>query len=188
VLPFSAAYLAYWSYAIPMIRYGIAPLAIVAMFTAAFLVTWCRTMPRWVNISVLAASVYACLFATCGVAIIEINEVQLRYLAHRIGKEQFLEEALPPMRSLEYLSKVAKPDDAIFGLNNCALAYAPNQEHFSCLLMEAGNWEKAKMELATHPYRFLILPEEQKQLVPGGWGEVYADTAFHVFRNLKMEN
>ena len=186
VLLFCAIYLVYWSYAIPMIRYGIAPIALIAMFTAYFLIMICRAMPRWMGISAITASVYVGLFSICGIAINEINEVQLRYLAHRISAEQFLVEALPPMRSLQYLKQAAKPGDRIFGFNNCALAYAPNQELFACILMESGNWERAKAELAVYPYRFLIMPESQLGIVPAGWKEVYADPAFHVFRNMAL--
>ncbi|MDQ6705847.1 MAG: glycosyltransferase family 39 protein [Acidobacteriota bacterium] len=77
-LLFCGLYLLYWAFAIPMIRYAIAPIAIVLMLTAGLLIEFCRTMPPVVGVSALAASAYLFLFAGCGIAINEINGPQLR--------------------------------------------------------------------------------------------------------------
>ena len=68
-------------------------------------------------------------------------------------------------------------------MNNCALAYAPNQDQFECLLLEPGKWSNVLAALSRRDYRFLIVPQSHASDVPPGWSAVYGDHTYRVFLN-----
>ena len=180
---FSGAYLVYWAIAMPVIRYGIAALSIVLMLTAGFAIQLCRILPQWVRFVTLAMAVYGLTFASLGIAINELNGPQLRYFAFRIDRTEYLRQALLPYRALEFLKTQIAPGDRTLSVDNCALAYAPNQSGFECLLVDSGTWWEVRKTIFVPHYRFLIMPVAQRDAVPQGWKSIYDDHAFLVYQH-----
>ena len=180
---FSGAYLVYWAITMPVIRYGIAALSIMLMLTGGWAVQLCRILPHWVRFVTLGMAVYALTFASLGIAINELNGPQLRYFAFRIDRAEYFRQALLPYRALEFLKTKIAPGDRTLSVDNCALAYAPNQSGFSCLLVDNRAWPELRKTIFAPGYRFLIIPVSQSDAVPQGWKSIYADSGFLVYEH-----
>jgi len=177
-LQFCAAYFAYWFVTVGMLRYAIAPIAVIVLFTAGRAVEYYRSAGASLRASVVLATFYALIFSACGVAILEVNIPELRYFAGRIGKQEYLREALTTYGSLEFLRTVVRSGDATLAVNNCSLAYTPDESAFDCVFVPPANWQPASAIL-DKKYRFLILP--RPTAAPPGWRELHADAAFRVY-------
>ncbi|MDQ6705848.1 MAG: hypothetical protein M3Z85_07775 [Acidobacteriota bacterium] len=87
-----------------------------------------------------------------------------------------------PAPALDYLKSAVQPGDSIFSIDNCALAYAPNEDRFECVMLQPATWTEAVAAFSRRPYRFLMVPQAHVADVPAGWTDVYHDAGYHVYR------
>jgi len=175
-------------------RFGIAPISILAVFTGCKLVALYQESPGWVNRALLSASVYCLWFALLAAAIIEINAPQFQLFAGKIDKAGYLRQALATYPSLEYVKTQTAPGDRVLSIGNCSLAYAPDPAAFDCFWPASGPeyWREIENRLAQAQFRFLILPAGR---VDAGTPEglhgatlLYRDDAFCVYRLAAKQN
>jgi 4-amino-4-deoxy-L-arabinose transferase-like glycosyltransferase len=178
---FCALYLAYWAVVQGQPRFAIAPILILQVLTAGRVILSCRAMPSAVRFSLYLASAYALLFGLLGTAILEVNAPQLRYLAGRMDKTEYLREALMPYRAVEFVRGVAAPQDPILSVDACPLLYVPNPSLFNCVWTSDRVREKLDVQLQRRNYRFLILPVIGAGEVPAGWQSAYRDESYLVY-------
>ncbi len=148
-----------WSYEAPVIRFAVAPIALLMFFAAARLEVWHRSANPAGRASLQAAAAFSLLFALCVVVLLEMNVHQFRYLAGKVSRTEYLREAFAPYPVLEALNSLARPGERTFSVRNCARAYVWNRNEFYCTNLE--RWESdgdiARSVRKTNS-RFLILP------------------------------
>jgi len=174
-LIFCAVYLAYWVAMVPMVRYAMLPLTLVAILLIGKAIDLFNNpfSGRLVRISIAGAVVYALAFASLGIAIIEINAPMLAFFAHRTSAGQYLDQALETHRSLAWLA-ANHPDASIYAVNNCSRAYAPDPAKFYCTM---GETQRPDF-LARSQY--LVLPHGA---TPNRAGDaLFSDPSFTVWR------
>ena len=113
---FAIAAFLMWGWRSPDVRYAVAPLAVIAVLTGVRLARFWRTSPRITRASLAAACLWVLIPAICATMIVEINAPQLRYVAGRIGRDDYLNQALITHRSLVWLRDHAAPAETILGL------------------------------------------------------------------------
>jgi hypothetical protein len=184
-LAFCAAYLWYWAVAVGMIRYAIAPLAIVFAFTAWRVIDFSRAAPHLIRVSLFAACFYALLFSLGGIAINEITAPQIRYFAKIIDRKEYLREALPFYRALEFVNQAVKSGDAVYGVDACATAYMAEDAVTNCTLLvqQISAWDP-RASLSRGNYQFLIAPRSSVLDLPTGWVQRYADENYRVLHHM----
>jgi len=182
-LLFCAAYLFYWLNAIAMVRYAIAPIALLLLFTAALTVRFVRESAPTVKFTVLAAVVFTLIFSICGILINEVNGPQLAYFAKRIKKDEYLRQALMPFEALEKIRAVAGREDRVLSLGSCPLAYAPNPATFDCRMLDVKSLNVILQQVNFDSYQFLVSPSWVVSKLPAGWVTLYSGPAFSVLGN-----
>ncbi len=151
---------------LPLLRFLIAPVAILLVLTVVRAEGWFAQAGLFGRTSLRLATGWCVLASLLTVAFLEINAPQLRYFAGSIGKSEYLRQALLTYRSLEALHGVAGAEDTVFGVQNCSRLYAPFPERFYC---EYYNPESPAERLALgralqklNP-RYLVLPAASKR-------------------------
>ncbi len=180
-LLFVATYLTYWGITIGMVRYALAPLALVYAFTAWQAVELARAGSSVVKWPVFAACCYALLFSVCGIAINELNGPQIRYFLRQIDGPEYLREALLPYRALEFVKAQVRAGDALLCVDACAAAYLPDSTELSCYqVSEESPWKGARAGWERGSYRFVVVPRVFAERAPSGWTRKYADESYTV--------
>jgi len=133
VLFFALLHYAFWALMLVVIRYFIAVLAVLAVFYADRIFNFWNSGGRLVRTTVSFALLYAFLFGLCGTLLVEANAPFLAYFMRRINREQYLTEVVPDYGSLAQALRLSSPGDRIFGVGNCAAAYAGGPARFDCL-------------------------------------------------------
>lgn len=180
-----------WAALVSWPRAAIAPLILLAVLTARRLLEFSAGSARIVRGSIHAAAAYCLLFALPVAMIIEINAPQLRLFTRQIDKPGYLREALATFGALEFLSRSRIGEDAVFALNNCSTAYAPDPSRFECHFARdpalAGG--EVLEKLGRRDYRWLVLPSNplglsvSRSVVAAKHStEVYRDANFTVYR------
>jgi len=162
-LIFAGISLAAWSFYVPLLRFVIAPLSLIAVFTAARLYEWQRASAGLHRLGLRLGAGYAILCSLCIILILEVNGPQFRYFAGQFDHKEYLREALLTYRSLEALAEYATPEDGVLGVHNCSMAYAPYPQSFACGHHELDDPEQIAEihQAAGNPrVRFLILPAQ----------------------------
>ncbi len=159
---FAAVYLLPWSFQLPVLRFAIAPLALVMVFTLARWVSWHRLSGGVGRASLHLAAALSLMFSACVILILEVNAPQFRLFAGQTGRAGYLREALLTYRSLEALRAVAHRQDDVYSIRNCSRAYAPFPERFVCRYWDPEEWglAGARRNISEKQYRYLILPRE----------------------------
>jgi hypothetical protein len=187
-LIFAAAYVAYWMTMSATLRFGITPIAILAVFTGSRLAALYQESPAWMNRVLLSACVYCLWFALLAASIVEINVPQFQLFAGKIDNEDYLRQALVSYPSLEYLKTQTAPGDRVLGVENCSAAYAPDPAAFDCVWPASGPdyWGEMENRLGQSRFRFLIVPTRETEAgAPPGLNDavlLYRDAAFSVYR------
>ena len=114
-----------WGLLSPLVRYAIAPLAVIAVLTGIRLAQFWRSSPPITRASLAAACLWVLIPAVCACMIVEINAPQLRYVAGAISRDEYLSQALNTYPSLAWLRDHTTPAERILGLENCSDVYAP---------------------------------------------------------------
>jgi hypothetical protein len=100
-----------------------------------------------------------------------------------------LHVALRTYGSLEYLQRAAQPGAAIFGIDNCSSAYAPDPVQFQCVLCSLGGCNTAALaaRFNQYPPRYVIVPDGDAGMVGDldrgqTWSRIYRDEYFSVYQ------
>ncbi|MDQ6705531.1 MAG: hypothetical protein M3Z85_06160, partial [Acidobacteriota bacterium] len=145
------------------------------------LLEFANVSSRVVKYSVFAGCCYALFFSFCGIAINELNGPQFRYFARRIDGREYLREALPAYRALEFVNTQLIPGDAVLFVDACSAAYLADSTEFACYAVdERTGWGGAKAKIAGSSYRFAVVPRVFAGDAPSGWTQKYADETFSV--------
>ncbi len=156
---FCFIYLAYWTASVGVLRYAILPISLLVVLLVGKATTFYdRLDGRLVRASVAAALAGVLLFATLGIAIIEINGPMLMLFARRIGPQQYLDLALRTHKSVAWLSS-AHPESTVYGIENCARAYSPDPARFYC---SEGSWAKVEPGLERCRCQYVVMPIARK--------------------------
>jgi len=131
VLFFALLHYILWGMLLLIVRYFIAALAVLAMFYADRILNFWNRGGRLVQASVSFGLLFALLFGLCGTLLVEANAPFAAYFLKRIDRQQYLTEVVPDYGSLAFAVRAASPGDGIFGIGNCAGAYAGNTR-FNC--------------------------------------------------------
>jgi hypothetical protein len=157
---FSGLYLLYWSFEMGWLRFAIAPVVLLLLFTVDRLVRVYKSTLGLVRF-VLAGSLFYCgIFSLCVLTFLEIDNVQLKLLLHQMDWTGYLRTWPSIYRPLEYLKGQAQPGDLILSVDDCAAAYAPDLARFHGMCRDDHIYspDAIRAELGRLPYRFLILP------------------------------
>ncbi len=117
-----------------------------------------------------------------------MNGPQIAYFFGRATKSEYLRSALRTYTSLEFLNRVARPGEAIFGVDNCSRAYAPSPLQFQCMLCNGPcRPEGVAPQIAANRPRYVILPSAAEfgieQVLPGVLAvAIYRDDYFSIYR------
>jgi 4-amino-4-deoxy-L-arabinose transferase-like glycosyltransferase len=179
-----------WGWLSPVARYAVAPLAVFALLTGMRLARFWRASPALTRASLAAATLWVLVPAICASMIIEINAPQLRYLAGKIGRDEYLSQADITHRSLTWLRDHTTPTERILGLENCADVYAPPFPRYrsNCAFRP---WTAGEVERQLREMRFdwLVAPAGDHQADLAAIratgrtaAEVYRDPSFVIYR------
>jgi len=171
-----------WGWLSPLVRYALPSLTIFALLTGVRVARFWRTSPVITRASLAAASLWVMITAVCAIMIVEINAPQLRYVADRIGRDEYLSEALITYPSLRWLRDHTTPAEHILGLENCSDVYAPPFPRYrsNCAFRP---WTAAEIEnqLSQMHFDFLVLSASDR--APGQTAvEVFRDANFAIYR------
>jgi len=177
---FAIAAFLLWGYISPLVRYAMAPLAVIALLTGIRLARFWRTSPVITRASLAAACLWVLIPAICACMIVEINAPQLLYVAGRISRDEYLSRALNTYPSLAWLRDNTSPSVRILGLENCSDVYAPPfpryQSYCAFRPWTAGEIET---QLRTARFDWLVAPPGEK---PPLGIEMYRDANFVIYR------
>lgn len=159
-LVFAAVSLVPWSLYVPLLRFVIAPISLLVLFTVDRALGWQRA-------SVRLAAAFTLLFSFCVILILEVNAPQFRYFTRQLDRRGYLSEALLTYRSLDALSRYAGPHDRVLSIWNCSMAYAPYPDQFYCTYFDPENpthLATIRRDVRDPSFRFVILPTERRWL------------------------
>lgn len=158
-LGFAIAGLAIWGALSPIVRYAIAPLAILAMLTGVRLARLWRTGSLMTRATLGGACIWILIPALCASMIVEINAPQLRYIAGAISRDEYLSQALITYPSLAWLRDHTKPDENILALENCSDIYAPQFPRYnSYCLFRPWTLDEVVTKLRTGLFDWFVAP------------------------------
>jgi len=189
-LAFSVAGFLTWGWLSPLVRYAAAPLAVLAILTGTRLACLWRSSAGVRRASLALASLWILIPAVSAVMIVEINLPQLRYVAGRIGRDEYLRVANIAMPSLLWLRDHTAAPGRILGLENCADVYAPEYPRYQSYCAFRP-WTAAEVaaQLRAGSYDWLLGPagdQEADLAAVRATGlraaEVYRDMNFTIYR------
>lgn len=178
---FVGIYILYWSQFWLVLRYAAAPIAIVFALLGARLTTLCMAPSKWSRAAALGATGFCLFFSLAVTFILEIHAPHFRLFTRQIDRADYLREVLPAYPPVEFLHQIVEPGDLVFGIGNCARAYAPDPGRFGCVLEPFA----VESQLRRFPYRYVIMPvnAEARPL----WRRVYQDAHFRVFETQSQD-
>lgn len=156
---FVLLYLLYWMSIWPILRYAIAPIALLAVLTGVRAAALFDSSGRPVKAALGVAAGYSFTIALLAVMIVEVNGPQLSYFSGKIGKREYLWHAMLAYRPLDFLQGRAHPDAWVLSIGNCADAYAPEPSRFVSLCSRSNVFapEFVEGELMSREYEYLLL-------------------------------
>ena len=183
-------YFAMWGFTLSALRYAIAPLLLMTMFLAGRSEAF-YSITKKANHWLLQMALIYCFVFSLLVTIIQEMVPQLpRLLTFTMQQTDFLREFLPPFGAMEYLNKVARPEDKILSIGNYAIAYAPYPAQVKHLFNNDRKYttDDVHRELPKLNYRYLILPVgpdlqslEESARKHRALAEVYAGPDFRLY-------
>lgn len=132
VVVFACIYYLGWATMFATVRYIIAPLSVLLpLFAVQFNRLWDESQAL-VRLSLAAALVFCLLFGLWGTMLVEVNAPLLAYFTGRLSRGEYLSAITQDYAALAATLKLARPQDTIHGIVNCAGAYAEHPERFTC--------------------------------------------------------
>jgi hypothetical protein len=192
-----AVYLLLWGSWMSVLRYALAPIALLIFFVAAKIQEayqrhW-TLAPSLMRFSIAAALAGTLAYGLLGAILVEIVPRQLPLLAGRISPASYLRSNLPGYAALESFAR-ASPHAAVLAVIACGRAYAPNPVTSACEVVEPNGEGLRHLQttLNTTEFQFVILPaywgDDARAQLFSAWRaeEVYADRdwrGFQIMRN-----
>lgn len=179
-----------WGWLSPLVRYAAAPLAVLAILTGIRLARFWRSSVGTTRATLGLASLWVLIPAVCAAIIVETNVPQLRYVAGRISRDEYLRQANIAMPSLLWLRDHTATPDHILGLENCADVYAPEYPWYQSYCAFRP-WTAAEVEAQLHTgtFEWLVAPvrDREADLTAARTSgreasEVYRDANFAIYR------
>jgi hypothetical protein len=161
-LVFCGAYLVYWISLIFVLRYAIAPIALLGMLTTGRVFDFLGQSGRVVRAAIGASLLYCVTLSLMAAIVLNVTVPQVLWFTGRLDRHEYLRRALITYPVLDELRKHARPGDLVFSLDNCSIAYAPEPENFHCGfdLDFHKQPEIAAGVLTSRDHRYAILPLE----------------------------
>ena len=190
ILVFVALYLIYWSQFWLVLRYAMAPLALLFALAGARWAGVCSSPSRWTRVPALVTAAFCFFYSLVVICILEIHAPHFRLFTKQVDHAGYLREALETYPSLEFLSNTARPGEHVFGVGNCSRAYAPDPILYSCTIDGNNPDEVPRVTamLSNHPYRYLIMPIDPayEPLLPALMKDrqlrrIYSEGRYHVY-------
>lgn len=192
---FVLMYFIYWASVLNIIRYAIAPIALLTMMASDAVIRFYNRQEygasRLVQASLLGTEMYCLLITAMGIMIIEVNGPQLKYFSQQLDKPGYLRSALRTYGSLEYLQGAAERNSAVLGINNCSRAYAPEPLRFHCVLCPPAGCDVKGLAATVkkdRPRYIIVSDQDVPQSMieelssPGPVVRMYHDQYFSVFQ------
>lgn len=151
---FCGVYVLYWVSILVTLRYAIAPLMILAALPAVAAVR----LPRWLSVP---ATFLSLSFSLIVIVLIEVSAPQIEWLLGERNRESYLSAALPSYDVIRHFQGSVHGEGKIFSIGNCAGAYAPRVDRFSCAYRIDLKDSDDVIEEQVHKvgYRYLILEQ-----------------------------
>ncbi len=181
-LLFGALYFFYWAAILIKVRYAMAVFGVLFVCLGDRL---CSTR----RLPALALAGWCFAFSLTATLILQLNVPRLKLFARRINAEQFLRESLITYRSIEALSRHARPGQLAYSVGNCSTFYAAVEFH--CYYDDRNNYALGEISRALRDIHYQYL------IVPAGWAEprhlhvveayyhpvpLYRDESFRLYR------
>ncbi len=148
-----------WGWLSPVARYAIGPLSVLALLTGIRLARFWRTSTRLTRAGLAGAALWVLIPAVCAIMIVEINVPQLRYLAGRASRDEYLRTANIAFPPLLWLRDHTAPPERILGLENCADVYAPEYPRYqSYCAFRPWTAAEVEVQLRGRSYDWLVAP------------------------------
>lgn len=132
VVVFAGIYYLGWATMFAVVRYIVAPLVVSLLLLATQFVRLWEESRTLVRLSLAAALVFCLLFGLWGTMLVEVNAPLLAYFTGRMSRGDYLSAITQDYASLAATLQLAKPQETIHGIVNCAGAYADHPERFTC--------------------------------------------------------
>ncbi len=165
-LLYLAVYYGFWTYVWGVGRYGLPLIFVFAAVSAPRVWALHAAGGQALRWSLQAGVAGTAAFAMLVTLILEVNLPQLRYFAGSIDKPSYLREVLLGYESLERLGDFVGPNDRVFGLDNCARAYAPYPGQYTCVGVPSWMAQRAPEVVANamrgERFDFVALPPTKK--------------------------
>jgi hypothetical protein len=189
-LGFAVTAFLFWGLLSPLVRYAVAPLAVLALLTGVRLARFWRESPGFIRASLGAACLWVLIPAVCASMIIEINAPQIRYVAGRIGRDEYLSQATITFPSLAWLRDHTTSGEGILGLENCSDIYAPPFPRYrSTCAFRPWTAPEVENELRTAQFEWLLAPPGDQEadlsavrMIGRRALEMYRDPNFVIYR------
>ncbi len=174
---FVAIYLALWFVTLPVLRYAIAPVALLGVG----LVAVAMRAPAPAVIVVMIVCHLATFSNMLGMS---INMPRLKYVARLMSDDAYLDQALPEYPALHWLRDHASPDASILAFGTHAICYAPDPERITSPMNEDGPFDPNDVRtlVGRSSYQYVIITKKANPAVVfGEKTPAFADSNFAVF-------
>jgi hypothetical protein len=149
---FIATYLAFWYVTLPVLRYAVVPIALLAIGLISCAI---RTNATPLLIVTMILCHLATLLNLTGMS---INLPRLEYAAYRLSADGYLSQALPSYPAIAWVRDHA-PDSRILAIGTHALAYAPDPSRMDSPMNEDGPFDPGAIRklIEKNPSQYVII-------------------------------
>ena len=190
---FIGLYVLLWASRLTVLRYAVAPIALMIVFVIAKAVEaynqgWAAA-PGWMRLSIATAFAATLAYGLLGSVLIELVPKQFQMLTHRISAADYLRSNLPGYAPLEAIGKL-DPNASVLIAKGCTRAYAPAPATSVCSSggPKHGGLPHVREILNGNAFQFAVIPADweadDRNVVFNGWNEedVYSDDDWLVVR------
>jgi hypothetical protein len=149
---FIATYLALWFVTLPVLRYAVVPIAVMAIGLIACAIR--ANVTRLLIVTMILCHLTTLL----NLAGMSINLPRLEYAAYRVSADGYLSQALPSYPAIAWIRDHA-PESRILGIGTHALAYAPDPSRIDLAVNDEGPFDSDEIRnlIARNPYQYVII-------------------------------
>jgi len=181
---FAAVYLSIWFSTWPVLRYGIAPIVLIAIAVAAGLARAIETVPAGLAGALLASVVFCHLLNLSTLVGMSLSVPRLEYLAGRMDRDTYLAGSLSSYPAIAWVREHGAAGASILAIGTHAVAYAPDPGLMSTSFPEEGPFPAGEVRsaIAGRTYRYVIISKDADlAAIFGAKSPEFADSRFAVF-------
>ncbi len=147
-----ATYLALWFVTLPVLRYALAPIALLAMGLV------CCAFRSNATPLLIGSMILCHLMTLSNMFGMSINLPRLQYGAYRISAGDYLSQVLPSYPALVWIRDHA-PEARVLAIGTHALAYAPDPEKMDSPMDDDEPFPPAEVRkfITSNPYQYVII-------------------------------